>query len=43
MWYGPKTNVDAAASISKVNDEASFEKREEVYEENRVELIAKFR
>jgi len=43
LWYTTKSEASSAALISKANDESSFEKREQVYKENRKELITQFR
>ena len=43
MWYATKSEASSAALISKANEECSFEKREQVYKENRKELITQFR
>jgi hypothetical protein len=43
LWYAPKSEASSATLISKANDESSFEKREQVYKENRKELITQFR
>ena len=43
LWYGAKANAGAAESISSVNGEVSFEKRELVYSSRRGQLVAEFR
>lgn len=42
-WYVEKQIQSGTSSISRVNDETSFEEREKVYEENRFELQTQFR
>ena len=43
-WYEVKSGPSStASSICRANDEAGFEEREKIYEENRLDLIVQFR